>query len=366
MVFEAESTIGGGTRSAELTLPGFIHDVCSAVHPFGPASPFFRTLPLETFGLKWLEPEIMLAHPFDDGTAATVFRSVEKTASGFGRDAAAYQDVIGSVVEAWPLLQDAILGPLRWPQHPFAMARFGIRAIASVEQLVRRHFAEEKTRALVAGVAAHAMLPLDVRPSAAFALVLAALAHVAGWVIPVGGAQRISDALAGYLTSLGARSSPARQSSRSMSSHLRRPSCAICRRSRFCESRDTDCRRGTDDVWNAIVTAWLHSKWIGRSMDRFRGALRRAAEQERCTSGRRCRRWSRRNATRGTVAFPIGHLCCCHNRQLSICHVRQRAATWCGRIATSPMHRRWTCCHGSNSRLSDSRQGSAIASSRDR
>jgi phytoene dehydrogenase-like protein len=203
VVFEAEPTIGGGVRSAELTLPGFIHDVCSAVHPFGPASPFFRTLPLETFGLKWLEPEIMLAQPFDAGDAAAVFRSVETTANGFGRDAAAYRDVIGSVVDAWPSLQDAILGPLRWPRHPFAMARFGMRAITSVEQLVRRHFAEEKTRALVAGVAAHAMLPLDVRPSAAFGLVLTALAHVAGWVIPAGGSQRISDALAGYLKSLG-------------------------------------------------------------------------------------------------------------------------------------------------------------------
>lgn len=203
VVFEAEPTIGGGARSAELTLPGFVHDVCSAVHPFGPASPFFRSLPLETFGLKWLEPEIMLAHPHDDGECAAVFRSVEKTANGFGRDEGAYRDVIGSVVEAWPLLQDAILGPLRWPQHPIAMARFGMRAITPVEQLVRRHFAEEKTRALVAGVAAHAMLPLDMRPSAAFALVLAALAHVAGWVIPVGGAQRISDALAGYFQSLG-------------------------------------------------------------------------------------------------------------------------------------------------------------------
>src|SRR6478752_6640704 len=129
VVFEAEPTIGGGARSAELTLPGFIHDVCSAVHPFGPASPFLRTLPLERFGLKWLEPAIMLAHPFDDGAAATVFRSVETTANGFGRDAAAYHDVIGSVVEAWPLLEDAILGPLRWPRHPIAMARFGMRAI---------------------------------------------------------------------------------------------------------------------------------------------------------------------------------------------------------------------------------------------
>lgn len=203
VVFEAEPTIGGGARSAQLTLPGFVHDVCSAVHPFGLASPFFRTLPLARFGLRWLEPEIMLAHPFDDGDAAAVFRSVDATANGLGRDGGPYRDLIGSIVDAWPLLEDALLGPLRWPRHPFAVARFGIHAIASIEQLVRRHFAEEKTRALVAGVAAHAMLPLDSRPSAAFGLVLTALAHVAGWVIPVGGSQQITDALAALLKSLG-------------------------------------------------------------------------------------------------------------------------------------------------------------------
>jgi phytoene dehydrogenase-like protein len=203
IVFEAEPTIGGGARSAELTLPGFVHDVGSAVYPFGRASPFFRTLPLNGFGLEWLEPDIMLAHPFDDGDCAVVYRNVEKTANALGRDAAAYRDVIGSVVDNWPLLEDAILGPPRWPAHPFALARFGMRAISSGEQLVRRHFSEEKTRALIAGVSAHGMLPLDERPSAAFGMVLTALAHVAGWVVAAGGAQRISDALAGYLRSLG-------------------------------------------------------------------------------------------------------------------------------------------------------------------
>ena len=203
IVFEAEPTIGGGARSAELTLPGFVHDICSAVHPFGAASPFFRTLPLDRFRLKWLEPPIMLAHPFDAGECAVVYRTLEETANGLGRDGSAYLNVVGGVVKRWPLLQNDILGPPRWPEHPIAMARFGVRAIRSVEQLVRREFAEETTRALIAGAAAHAMLPLDWRPTAAFGLVLMALAHVAGWVIPEGGAQRISDALAGYLKSLG-------------------------------------------------------------------------------------------------------------------------------------------------------------------
>jgi phytoene dehydrogenase-like protein len=203
VVLEAEQTIGGGARSAELTLPGFIHDLCSAVHPFGPASPLFRTLPLDGFGLTWIEPPIMLAHPFDDGQCAVVRRDVEETAKALGRDAAAYVRVIGGIADRWPALEDAVLGPLRWPRHPVVAARFGLRAICSAEQLVEWEFAEHSTRALFAGVAAHAMLPLDRRPTAAFGLVLSALAHVAGWVIPQGGAQRISDALAAYLQSLG-------------------------------------------------------------------------------------------------------------------------------------------------------------------
>jgi phytoene dehydrogenase-like protein len=203
VVFEAEPTVGGGARSAELTLPGFVHDVCSAVHPFGAASPFFRALPLQQFGLKWLEPAVMLAHPFDDGHSGAVYRSIEETAKGLGKDGSAYRRVLGAVVDAWPSLQDAILGPPRWPQHPFAVARFGLRALSSAEHLVRQSFADETTRALIAGVSAHGMLPLDLRPTAAFGLVLTALAHIYGWVVPEGGAQRISDALTGYLKSLG-------------------------------------------------------------------------------------------------------------------------------------------------------------------
>src|SRR5262245_10070124 len=157
VVFEAEPTIGGGARSAELTLPGFVHDVCSAVHPFGAASPFFRTVPLNRFGLKWLEPDIMLAHPFDDGESAVVYRSIEKTAKRLGRDGSAYKRVIGGVVRRWPLLEDALLGPPRWPKHPVAVARFGLHAVNSVEQLVRRTFADDATRALIAGVSTHAM-----------------------------------------------------------------------------------------------------------------------------------------------------------------------------------------------------------------
>lgn len=203
VVFEAEPTIGGGIRSAELTLPGFVHDVCSAVHPLAVRTPFFRALPLAAHGLEWIAPPVMLAHPFDDGTSAAVYGSIDRTAAELKRDGDAYRRLIGSVAADWPLLEDAVLGPPRLPRHPLALARFGVHAVQAAAPLARRSFAREETRALFAGIAAHGMLPLDRRPTAAFALVLGAMAHVAGWVFPRGGAQRIADALAADLRSRG-------------------------------------------------------------------------------------------------------------------------------------------------------------------
>jgi phytoene dehydrogenase-like protein len=204
LVLEAEPTIGGGVRSAELTLPGFVHDVCSAIHSLAIASPFFRTLPLDAHGLRWIMPPLMLAHPLDDGTAATIAKSVDETAAQMGADGAAYRRLFGGIVDAWPKLETAILGPaLRIPSHPFALARFGLSAIQPAAQLARRRFSTPGARALFAGIAAHGMLPLDQRPTAAFGLVLGASAHVAGWVFPRGGAQSLTDALASYFRSLG-------------------------------------------------------------------------------------------------------------------------------------------------------------------
>jgi len=203
IVFEAEPTPGGGVRSGELTLPGFVHDVCSAVHPLAVKSLFSRTLPLGSHGLEWIEPPIMLAHPFDDGTSAVIYRSLERTAVELGDDGPAYRRLVGSVVAAWPRLESAVLGPPRLPRHPVTLARFGLHALQPAESLARRSFRTAQARALFAGIAAHGLLPLDRRPTAAFALVLGAMAHVAGWAIPRGGAQRLTDALAGHLASLG-------------------------------------------------------------------------------------------------------------------------------------------------------------------
>jgi phytoene dehydrogenase-like protein len=203
IVLEAEPTIGGGARSAELTLPGFIHDVCSAVHPFAVASPLFRRLPLGRYGLEWVEPSAMFAHPLDEGLCGVVYRSIDQTAVELHRDGDAYRRLIGSVAEMWPQIEDSIVGPLRWPRHPFALARFGFKAWRTAEGLARSAFDGPVARGLFAGVAAHSMLPLDRRPTGAIGLVLTALAHVAGWVIPRGGAQSLSNALAAHLRSLG-------------------------------------------------------------------------------------------------------------------------------------------------------------------
>src|ERR687894_836985 len=203
LVLEAEDAIGGGTRSAELTLPGYVHDIGSAIHPLGYASPFFSTLPLEEHGLKWVHPPAPLAHPFDDGSAAMLEHSVEQTGTTLGPDDAAYEKLMGPIARDWNRLVDAILGPPRLPHHPLALARFGLRALRSARGLAEDLFVGEKARGLFIGNAAHSFLPMEQSPSAAFGLVLSTVGHAAGWPFPKGGSQKIADALVSYLRSLG-------------------------------------------------------------------------------------------------------------------------------------------------------------------
>jgi phytoene dehydrogenase-like protein len=203
LLVEGAETIGGGSRSAELTLPGFVHDICSAIHPLAAYSSFFRSLPLHEHGLEWVQPSAPLAHPFDDGTAAVLERSIEATSRTLGKDAEAYRRLIAPLVHDWHRLTGSIMGPLRFPSHPIALARFGMKAILPARLLARVAFRGEQARALFAGMAAHSMLPLDQPPSAAFGLVLAALGHVAGWPVARGGSQMIANALGSYLRSLG-------------------------------------------------------------------------------------------------------------------------------------------------------------------
>jgi phytoene dehydrogenase-like protein len=203
-VYEAADTIGGGTRTRELTLPGFRHDVCSAVHPLGAGSPGLTGLPLHRHGLRWLHPPLPLAHPFPDGSAAVLDRSVDLTAAGLGADARAYRRLMAPFAGRWDeLAADLLRPPLAgWPTRPMLLARFAARCVLPAAALAR-DFREPRTRALLAGIAAHTMTPLTSPATSGVALLLALAGHEVGWPVPAGGSQAISDALAGYLTELG-------------------------------------------------------------------------------------------------------------------------------------------------------------------
>lgn len=204
LLIEGKDTIGGGVRSAELTLPGFINDVCSAIHPMAALSPFFATLPLAQHGLEYIYPPLAAAHPFDDGTCAVIKQSLEETAVLFADDEQSYLQLIKPLVEAWPLIADEALGPLHFPRHPLLMARFGVKALTSATRLSRR-FAGRDAKGLLAGMAAHSIQPLTNTATSAIALVLMIAAHVRGWPLPKGGASTIPNALASHFTALGGK-----------------------------------------------------------------------------------------------------------------------------------------------------------------
>ncbi len=204
LVLEQADTVGGGARSAELTLPRYVHDVCSAVHALTAASPFLGRLPLEEHGLEMIHPGVPLAHPLDDGTAVVLARSLDETSASIGgRDGDAYRSLMAPLVRDTPRLLPILLGPARPPRHPLALARFGRSAARSATGLARSRFSEPRARALFAGSAAHSMLRLDRPVTAAFGLVLSMLAHHSGWPVARGGSQAIPDAMASYLCSLG-------------------------------------------------------------------------------------------------------------------------------------------------------------------
>lgn len=203
VVYEGAERPGGGCRSAELTLPGFVHDVCSAIHPLAIASPFFRSLPLERLGARVIHPRIPLAQPLDGGRAALLRRSVEETAAAFGPDERPYRRLMGPLVKNADALVRELLGPFGIPRSPLVMARFGLNGLLPASVLLRRRFEGDEPRALLGGAAAHAMLPLDRSPTAAVGLLLCTLAHAVGWPVIAGGSQRLTDALVSYLGELG-------------------------------------------------------------------------------------------------------------------------------------------------------------------
>lgn len=203
-VYEAADAVGGGARTRELTEPGFRHDPCSAVHPLGIGSPVFEAFDLGRHGLEWLQPGIPMAHPFPDGTAAVLARSVEETAASLGSDAGAYRRLIGPLAGRWDeLAGDVLRTPWSaWPQHPTRLAQFGLRAGVPAA-LLDRVFREQKAPAMLAGLTAHAMAPLASPTGTAIAMVFAVTAHSSGWPVARGGSQSIVDALAADVTEHG-------------------------------------------------------------------------------------------------------------------------------------------------------------------
>ena len=202
LVLEANPTFGGGARSEELTLPGYTHDLCSAVHPLARTSPFFAELPLERHGLEWIEPPIQLAHPLDDGSAVLVHRDLATTVASLGADGGVYDRLVGTTVREWDVFVREFLGPLPFGapfRHPISVPRFGLRALQPATWLLRQ-FHTIAGRALFAGVAAHAQFPLNRPTSGAFGITLLAAAHAVGWPMPHGGSGRIADALVAHLT----------------------------------------------------------------------------------------------------------------------------------------------------------------------
>jgi len=203
-VIEAAPEPGGGARTAALTLPGLLHDVCSAIHPMAVSSPFLASLPLAAHGLEWVQPGAPVAHPLDDGPPVLLERDPAQTAAGLdGVDAAAWVALVAPFVERWPALARDALGPLGVPRSPLLLARFGLRGFRSACGLARGWFRGERARALLAGLAGHSVLPLERSPSAAIGLMLGVAGHARGWPMPAGGAGQLTAALASHLRSLG-------------------------------------------------------------------------------------------------------------------------------------------------------------------
>ncbi|MFD2532387.1 phytoene desaturase family protein [Gracilimonas halophila] len=202
IILEAKSTIGGGTRTQELTEPGFLHDVCSAVHPTAAGSPFFKTLDLQKFGLEFIHPDIPYVHPLDNGDAVAAFRSIERTAEQLGIDGKAYLKIFKEFTENWDYLSEDIFGTLRIPKHPLLMARFGWYGLFSAKHFTNSLFKDPQTKALFAGCAAHSIIPLSKAFTSSFGLVLGSSAHAVGWPFAKGGSSAITNALAELFKSL--------------------------------------------------------------------------------------------------------------------------------------------------------------------
>ena len=202
-IIEGKKSLGGGMRTEALTLPGFRHDVCSAVHPMGILSPFLKTLPLHEHGLEWLHPMASVAHPLDDEPAVMLWRDLAKTCAGLHGDGDAYGRLIKPFLRKPDMLLSDLMGPLSWPKSPLTMLRFGLLAIRSATGLANGRFKGERAKALFAGCAGHAIMPLEHRLTAALGLIFTISGHLTDWPVIRGGTGALTQAMHGYFTSLG-------------------------------------------------------------------------------------------------------------------------------------------------------------------
>lgn len=205
LLVEGKETVGGGLRTLELTLPGFKHDMCSAIHPMAAASPFFKSLPLYDHGLEFIDSPVLAAHPFEDGTAIGLFKSLEKTKENLGEDGERYVRLLEPFISRWNDLVPDFMGPLRIPENPVLMAKFGLKALQSASALGNKTFVSVKNKGFWAGMAAHSIQPLENLATSAIGLVLLAAGHTEGWPIPKGGSQSIANALLSYYHSIGGK-----------------------------------------------------------------------------------------------------------------------------------------------------------------
>ena len=334
-LIEAADRVGGGTRTQELTLPGFRHDVCSAVHPLALGSPFLRSLPLERFGLELIEPPTQAAHPLDDGSAATLERSLDQTADGLGVDGRAYRSLVGAFAREWDRLAEFVLAPpMRPPRAPLLAARFAGLGVVPAELSARTRFRTPAARALLAGMAAHAMRPLRAPGTTAFGLVLLALGHACGWPVARGGSQEITAAMRAYLESLGGSVEVGRQ----IGSLDELPSARAV-------LFDVSPRQLVAICGDALPTRYR------RALARFRygpgvfkvdyalsgavpGRRRPLAPRAPSTSAGRSRRSSRPSARSRAPSIRRGPTCSSRSSRCSIRPARPRGSTRCGRTAT--------------------------------
>ena len=308
VIHESNATIGGGLRTSELTQPGFAHDLCSSVHPMAVASPFLRSLPLAAHGLQWITPTAAAAHPLDGGDAVMLWNDVERTADALGADRARYHRTIGALARAWDDIATDLLSPIGLPAHPLSYARFAVQALLPAQHYADLAFNTAHARALFAGIAAHAIVPLTYAGSAAIGLVLSAVAHVHGWPVAARGSQSIADALAAHFRSLGGTLVTGSTIDTTNSLPACHGCCSTHRRRRWHGSWATGSLPRIHSGCDVTRTALAYSKSTGRSTHRFHGQRTNAVKQARYMSEAGSTKSPRRKPQHGVVNMWSAHL----------------------------------------------------------